>query len=109
MDMVREFNVHHVNLDPAIGLEMKKVRPCVVLSPSKMNSVLGTAVIAPLTTTLRKYPSRVEIRFGSKFCEVCLDQIRAVDAARLSKESLGRLKQDDIDKIKDTFAEVFEL
>ncbi len=106
---VKAFHVYLVNLDPTVGLEIKKSRPCVVLSPEKMNSVLGTVIIAPMTTTLRGYPSRVEIRFQNKFCEVCMDQMRAVDESRLSRESLGRLKQDDIEMIKDVISEVFEL
>jgi len=106
---VKAFSVYLVNLDPTVGSEIKKSRPCVVLSPEKMNSVLGTVIIAPMTTTLRGYPSRVEIRFQNKFCEVCLDQIRAVDESCLSRESLGRLKQADVEMIKDVISEVFEL
>jgi len=107
--MVREFEVFLVNLDPTVGLEIKKSRPCVVLSPSEMNSVLGTVIVAPMTTTLRGYPSRLEIRFQTKFCEICLDQIRAVDESRLSKTSLGRLKQGEIDEVKDVLADMFKL
>lgn len=107
--MVKAFDVYLVNLDPAVGMEIKKQRPCVVLSPAPMNSVLGTVIIAPLTTTLRGYPSRVELRFQSKFCEVCLDQMRAVDESRLIKPLLGRLKQDEIDQVKDVMLEMFEL
>ncbi|MFN7406123.1 MAG: type II toxin-antitoxin system PemK/MazF family toxin [Cyclobacteriaceae bacterium] len=109
MGMVREYNIHIVNLDPTVGMEIKKSRPCVVVSPGKMNSVLGTVIIAPMTSTIRGYPSRVEIRFQSKRGEVCLDQMRAVDESRLSKQPIGRLKQDEIDGIKDAMAEVFEL
>ena len=107
--MVREFNVHWVNLDPTIGSEMKKKRPCLVLSNSEMNSALGTVIIAPMTTTLRGYPSRVELRFNSKFCEVCLDQIRAVDESRLVKDSLGRIKPSEIEQVKDALAEIFDI
>ncbi len=107
--MVKEFNVHLVNLDPTIGSEMKKKRHCLVLSPSDMNTALGTVIIAPMTTTLRAYPSRVELRFGNKFCEVCLDQIRAVDESRLGKESLGRIKSDEINTIKTVLVEMLNL
>jgi mRNA interferase MazF len=106
---VKAFDVYLVNLDPTVGLEIKKSRPCVVLSPEKMNNVLGTVIVATMTTTLRGYPSRVEIRFQNKFCEVCIDQMRAVDESRLSKQSLGRLKQPDTEAIKDVLAEVFDL
>lgn len=107
--MVKEFNVHLVSLNPTIGSEMKKKRHCLILSPVNMNAMLGTVIIAPMTTTLRGYPSRVELRFGNKFCEVCLDQIRAVDESRLEKESLGRIKQDEINTIKNVLAEIFDL
>jgi len=110
MDMgVRAFDVYLVNLNPTVGLEIKKSRPCVVLSPEKMNNVLGTVIIAPMTTTLRGYPSRVELRFQSKYCEVCVDQIRAVDESRLLKASLGRLKQEEIEAIKGVISELFEI
>jgi len=108
--LLRECNVHLVNLDPTVGSEMKKTRHCVVLSPTQMNSILGTVIIAPMTTTLRKYPSRVELKFQNKFCEVALDQLRAVDESRLTKESLGRLKPEEIEDIKDVLAEeIFKL
>ena len=107
--MVRAFNVHFVNLDPTIGFEMKKERRCLVLSSPEMNAALGTVVIAPLTTTLRGYPSRIEMRFESKFCEICLDQIHAVDESRIQNESRGRISQTDIEKVKDGLAEMFEL
>jgi mRNA interferase MazF len=107
--MVREFEVYLVNLDPTVGLEIKKSRPCVVLTPSEMNSVLGTVIVAPMTTTLRKYPSRIETRFQNKFCEICLDQIRAVDESRLGRNSLGRLKQEDIENVKDSISQMFKL
>jgi mRNA interferase MazF len=107
--MVREFNVHLVNLDPTIGSEMRKTRPCVILSATEMNAVLGTVIIAPMTTTLRGYPSRIEIRFDNKFCEVCLDQLRVVDETRLSKQSIGRIKSTEIDWIKSGLSELFHL
>ena len=107
--MVKEFNVHLVNLDPTHGLEMKKLRPCLVISSSEMNAVLGTIIIAPMTTTLRGYPSRVELRFAGKFCEVCLDQLRAVDEGRLNKVSMGRITQNQIDEVKDGLIEMFQL
>ena len=107
--MVRPFNIHFVNLDPAVGFEMKKERRCLVLSPSEMNAALGTVIIAPLTTTLRGYPSRIEIRFENKYCEICLDQVRAVDDSRLQKVSRGRISQGDIEKVKKGITEMFEL
>ena len=107
--MVRTFNVHFVNLDPTVGSEMKKERRCLILSPSEMNSALGTVIIAPLTTTLRGYPSRIEIRFDNKLCEICLDQVRAVDDSRIQKESRGRISSREIEKVKEGLVEMFEL
>jgi mRNA interferase MazF len=107
--MVRPFHVHFVNLDPTVGSEMKKQRRCLILSPEDMNAALGTAIIAPLTTTLRGYPSRIEIRFENKFCEICLDQLRAVDDSRIQNESRGRISSGDIDKVKGGLTEMFEL
>jgi mRNA interferase MazF len=107
--MVRPFHVHFVNLDPTAGSEMKKQRRCLVLSPPDMNAVLGTAIIAPLTTTLRGYPSRIEIRFENKFCEICLDQLRAVDETRIQGQTRGRISTADIEKVKNGLMEMFEL
>jgi mRNA interferase MazF len=107
--MVKEFDVYLANLDPTVGMEIKKRRPCVVLSHKKMNSVLGTVIIAPMTTTLRGYPSRAAIRFQNKYCEVCLDQIRAVDKRRLSGTKFGRLKQREIEDIKDILVDMLKL
>ncbi|QOI96558.1 MAG: type II toxin-antitoxin system PemK/MazF family toxin [Flammeovirgaceae bacterium] len=107
--MVRAYSVYLVNLDPTVGFEIQKSRPCVVLSPDEMNAVLGTVIIAPMTSTIRGYPSRVEVRFQNKTGEVCLDQLRAVDESRLSKQPLGRLKQSEIDEIMDVIADIFKL
>ena len=107
--MVKQFDVHMVNLDPTIISEMKKARPCLILSPKEMNSVLGTVIKAPMATTLHGYPSRLELGFNNKFCEVCLDQTRAVDGTRLSKQSLGRIKSDESESVKDIIAKMFDL
>jgi mRNA interferase MazF len=107
--MVKEYSIFLVNLDPTIGHEIKKSRPCVVLSPQRMNAVLGTVIIAPLTSTLRGYPSRVEVNFQNKKGEVCLDQLRAVDESRLSRRPLGKLKSNEIEEIKEAIAEIFQL
>jgi mRNA interferase MazF len=107
--MVRPFNVHFVNLDPTVGAEMKKERRCLVISPLEMNDALGTVIIAPLTTTLRGYPSRIEIRFENKFCEICLDQLRAVDETRIHRDSRGRIGLADIKRVKSGLSELFEL
>jgi mRNA interferase MazF len=68
-----------VNLDPTVGSEIKKTRPCVVISPDEMNHNLNSIVIAPLTTTKRNYPTRVKVDIGGKVSRVTLDQIQTID------------------------------
>ena len=87
---INRFEVYLVNLDPIIGSEIRKTRPCLVVSPDEMNHHMRTALIAPLTTKGPAYPTRVACRFGGKSGQVVLDQIRTVDQARLTKR-LGRL------------------
>jgi len=88
--VVSRFDVYLVSLDPSFGHEMKRTRPCVVVSPDDMNEYLKTIIIAPMTGRGRDYPSRVACRFQGKSGEVALDQIRTVDRKRLIKR-LGRL------------------
>lgn len=82
---VKRFDVHLVALDPAQGSEIRKTRPCLVVSPDEMNRHLRTVIVAPMTTVGRGYPSRVACRFRGKKGEVVLDQIRTVDRDRLGK------------------------
>jgi mRNA interferase MazF len=86
------FDVFLITLDPSIGHEMKKPRPCVVISPDAMNLYLRTVIVAPMTRRGRDYPSRVACRFQGKDGEVALDQIRSVDRTRLVKR-LGRISR----------------
>lgn len=90
VDLVARFDVYLVALDPARGSEIQKTRPCVVVSPGEMNAWLRTVIVAPLTTTIRDYPSRVALTFARKKGQVALDQIRTVDKSRLVRR-LGRL------------------
>ena len=82
---VRQYQVVVVNLDPTIGKEIKKTRPCVVISPDEMNSTLGTIVIAPLTSNKRNYPTRAKIIVQGKESRAALDQIRTIDKRRVVK------------------------
>ncbi len=84
------FEVFLITLDPTVGHEMKKTRPCVVISPDDMNQHLRTVIVAPMTSRGRDYPSRVTCRFQGKHGEVALDQIRSVDRLRLVRR-LGRI------------------
>jgi mRNA interferase MazF len=80
------FDVYNVDLNPTKGSEINKIRPAVIISPDAMNRNLKTVIVAPLTHTIKGYPSRVHIQFESQDGEVVLDQIRAVDKTRLRKK-----------------------
>lgn len=82
----RQDEVWLVSLDPTHGSEIKKTRPCLVVSPDEMNQHLRTAIVAPMTTTLRPYPTRVGLTFQRKSGQVALDQVRAVDHERLVRK-----------------------
>jgi mRNA interferase MazF len=92
--VVKRFDVFLVNLDPTIGSEIQKTRPCVVISPDEMNRHIATAIIAPMTTKGRAYPTRVICQFQGKEGQIVLDQIRTVDKTRLLKK-LGQISQNE--------------
>ncbi len=106
MDMVNRFDVYLVSLDPTLGSEIKKSRPCVVVSPNEMNKPLSTIVIAPMTSTLRGYPTRVRTTFQDRQGEIALDQIRAVDKARLYKK-IGTVNPTTTSRICSVLTEMF--
>jgi len=83
---VKRFEVYLVNLDPTIGREIKKTRPCLVVSPDEMNHFISTIIVAPMTTKSRSYPTRVNCKFKGKSGEIVLDQIRTIDKKRLVKK-----------------------
>lgn len=93
--MFSRFEVYYVNLDPTIGKEIKKTRPCVIISPNEMNYNITTLIIAPLTSRLRNYPTRVSCKVDSKQGQIVLDQIRTVHKIRLLKkiDTLNKLTQ----------------
>ena len=82
----QRFDVYLINLDPTIGSEIRKTRPCVIISPNEMNNHIATVIIAPLTSKLRNYPTRVPCRVEGKQGQIVLDQIRTVDKTRLIKK-----------------------
>ncbi|MHB1529969.1 MAG: type II toxin-antitoxin system PemK/MazF family toxin [Acidiferrobacteraceae bacterium] len=88
--VVSRFDVYLVSLDPTQGHEIRKTRPCVIISPDEMNSSIGTVIVAPMTTKGRDYPTRIPLTFQRKKGQIVLDQIRTVDKARLVKR-LGKL------------------
>jgi mRNA interferase MazF len=83
---VNRFDVYLINLDPTVGREIKKTRPCLVVSPDEMNHVIRTVIVAPMTTQGQPYPTRVTCRFKGKVGQVVLDQLRTVDRSRLIKK-----------------------
>ena len=104
-DMQR-FDIYLTNLDPTLGTEIKKTRPAIIISPDEMNDELATAIIAPMTTTKRHWPSRIEISFKGKDGQIALDQIRAVDKTRLIKK-IGTAQEKTCDKILKVLQEIF--
>ena len=104
--VVKRHDVYLVNLDPTLGSEMQKTRPCVVVSPDEMNQYINTVIIAPMTTKGRPYPTRVACRFGGKDGHVVLDQLRTVDKVRLVKR-LGRLSPATQEEVLAALAEMF--
>lgn len=102
---ISQYHIYLVNLDPTVGHEIKKTRPCLVVSPDEMNRHLKTVMIAPMTTKSHEYPSRVTLRFEGKRAFIVLDQLRTVDRIRLVKE-LGKLDMRHIRKIKDVVREM---
>ena len=104
--MVKQFDVYLVSLDPTKGSEIKKTRPCLVISPDEMNKALNTVLIAPMTTTLRNYPTRVKTTFQGKKGDIALDQIRAIDKKRLVKQ-LGSIHHAAATKTLSVLQEMF--
>jgi mRNA interferase MazF len=104
--VIERFNIFLVRLDPTAGTETAKTRPCVVISPDELNRAVSTVIIAPMTTTRRGWPTRVEISFQGKTGEIALDQIRAVDKLRLVKR-LGKLDSKTANAVLDTLGELF--
>ena len=104
--VVQRFDVYLVALDPTLGSEIQKTRPCVVISPEEMNRAIATVIVAPMTTRGRGYPSRVACQFQGKEGQVILDQIRAVDKRRLLKH-LGRIGSSTQQEIVGTLAALF--
>lgn len=105
---IARFEVYLVNLDPSVGREIRKTRPCVVISPDEMNRYISTVIVAPMTSTRRSYPSRVGCKFQGKLGEIVLDQIRTVDKARLMKK-LGVIDSKTKRSVLEVLSEMFAL
>lgn len=95
-----------VNLDPTLGSEIQKTRPCVVVSPNEMNKYLNTIVISPMTSSLNEYPTRIPVNHNGKKGMIAIDQIRTVDKKRIIK-ILGKLNKTEIKSTKEVIKETF--
>ena len=102
----RRGEVYLVSLDPTTGSEIRKTRPCLILSPNELNQHLRTMIVAPMTTGGRSYPWRVSCRFQKRGGFVAVDQIRAVDAGRLTKR-LGKLSPATVTEVLQALQEMF--
>ena len=103
---LKQYQIVLVNLDRTRGSEIKKTRPCVLISPDEMNKYLRTVIVAPMTTSSKKYPSRVEVKHDRKMGWIVIDQIRTIDKQRIIK-ILGRLSQPEIKEVKSVIKETF--
>jgi len=105
MDL-KQYQIVLVNLDPTIGSEIKKTRPCVIISPNEMNKFLRTIIIAPMTTSSKKYPTRIEVKHDQKIGWIVIDQIRTIDKVRIIKV-LVRLSKPEMKELKSIMKETF--
>ena len=105
---VKRFDVYLVQLDPVRGSEMRKTRPCLIISPDEMNIYLNTIIIAPMTSVTRNYPTRVNCIFQKVRGQVALDQVRAADKSRLSRR-LGMIDEATATKVCNVLTVMFEL
>ena len=103
---VKRFDVFLVNLDPTVGHEIKKSRPCLVISPDEMNKYISTVIVAPMTTKGRDYPTRISCVFQGKEGQIVLDQIRTVDKVRLVGH-LGKIDTETQVKVFSILSELF--
>ena len=103
--VINQYEVFLIDLDPTTGHEIRKTRPCLVVSPNEMNRAIKTVIVAPMTTKSRNYPTRVGLRFKGKQGWIVLDQIRTVDKARLVKK-LGRITAHEVEQVKEILREM---
>ena len=104
--VVNRFDVFLVNLDPTIGSEIQKTRPCLIISPNEINHHIATVIVAPMSTKGQIYPTRVTCQFQGQNGQIVLDQIRTVDKTRLVK-LLGQISAEEQKAVLDILAEMF--
>ena len=103
---IRQYDIVLVNLEPTIGKEIHKTRPCVVISPNEINKNLAIVVVAPMTTQSKAYPTRVEVNHDGKQGWIVVDQIRAIDRQRILKV-LDKLARKEIHRLKKVIQETY--
>jgi len=103
---INQYEIVLVNLDPTVGGEIKKTRPCVIISPNEMNKYLNTVVIAPMTSQSKNYPTRVSVKHDSKKGWIVIDQIRTIDKQRIIN-TLDTLTENEIQEVKLILKETF--
>jgi mRNA interferase MazF len=103
---INQYEIILVNLDPTIGSEIKKTRPCVVVSPNEMNKYLNTVVIAPMTSQSKSYPTRIPVKHDNKNGCIVIDQIRTIDKQRIIK-TIDSLTLKEIENVKNIIRETF--
>lgn len=108
VEPIKRFEVHLISLDSTKGSEIKKTHPCLIISPNEMNKHIRTVIVAPMTSAIKNYPTRVTTTFQGKKGQIVLDQIRTVDKSRLIK-SLGTISFSAKEKVLSTLQEMFAL
>tara|TARA_R110002020_G_scaffold108281_1_gene251017 strand:+ start:2068 stop:2391 length:324 start_codon:yes stop_codon:yes gene_type:complete len=103
---LKQYSIVLVNLDPTVGSEIKKTRPCVIVSPNEINKYLNTIVVAPMTTNIKKYPTRIPVEHNGKKGMIAIDQIRTIDKKRILKK-FDQLTKSEIQKCKNIIRETF--
>ena len=103
--VANQYEVFLIDLDPTIGHEIQKTRPCVIVSPDEMNHHIGTVIVAPMTTKSHEYPTRISLKFQGKDGWIILDQLRTIDKIRLVKK-LGKIESKTVRKVKEVLREM---
>ncbi|WP_298956282.1 type II toxin-antitoxin system PemK/MazF family toxin [uncultured Nonlabens sp.] len=103
---LEQYSIILVNLNPTIGSEIKKTRPCVIISPNEINKFLRTIIVAPMTTNLKNYPTRIKVKHNGKRGMIAIDQIRTIDKSRVLK-TFNKLSKSEIQNCKEIIRETF--
>lgn len=103
---LKQYSIALVNLDPIIGSEIKKTRPCVIISPNEINKFSRTIVVAPMITNLKNYPTRIKVEYNGKKGMIAIDQIRTIDKSRIVK-TFDQLSKSEIQNCKSVIKETF--